>query len=249
MKKDTTRQAVNVVALIAVIAVNALANALPLNGQTTGEISDRFDVYFVPAGYVFSIWGLIYLLLGLMVIRLLVMDGKDLDTPKMRRFIYAFIASSVLNGLWLLAWHSLIPWLSLVVITGLLISLIVAYLHVPDDDLWTKLPISIYLGWISVATLLNITIVLTTTDFFTNVSETLYFIVIILLGIALAYALLRRGDVPYALVFIWAYFAIFIRHFQEENLLLYTTAGMAGILIVLMVLFTVYRNGYALYQE
>jgi hypothetical protein len=59
MKKDTLRQSVNLLAVIATIAINGLANALPLNGQTTGEISDRFQVYFVPAGYVFSIWGLI----------------------------------------------------------------------------------------------------------------------------------------------------------------------------------------------
>ena len=61
MRKDTLRQAANVLAVVATIVVNGLANALPLNGQTTGEISDRFQVYFVPAGYVFSIWGLIYL--------------------------------------------------------------------------------------------------------------------------------------------------------------------------------------------
>ena len=61
MNKDTIRQIVVVLATLATIGVNAMASALPLNGQTTGEISDRFDVFFVPAGYVFSIWGLIYL--------------------------------------------------------------------------------------------------------------------------------------------------------------------------------------------
>ena len=61
MKKDTIRQIVVVVAVLATIVVNGLANTLPINGLTTGEISDQFEVYFVPAGYVFSIWGLIYL--------------------------------------------------------------------------------------------------------------------------------------------------------------------------------------------
>ena len=61
MRKDIVRQWVNVLAVVVVIAVNGLANALPINGQQTGEISDRFPVFFVPAGYVFSIWGLIYL--------------------------------------------------------------------------------------------------------------------------------------------------------------------------------------------
>ena len=58
MNKDTLRQVAVILGIIAVITINILANALPLNGLDTGEISDRFDIYFVPAGYVFSIWGL-----------------------------------------------------------------------------------------------------------------------------------------------------------------------------------------------
>ncbi len=57
--KDIYRQVAVVVSVIATIVINTLANALPLNGFNTGEISDRFAVYFIPAGYVFSIWGLI----------------------------------------------------------------------------------------------------------------------------------------------------------------------------------------------
>ena len=76
MKKDTLRQTVNVLAVVATLALNGLANAIPLNGQTTGEISDRFQVYFVPAGYVFSIWGLIYLaLIGFAVYQALPASG------------------------------------------------------------------------------------------------------------------------------------------------------------------------------
>ncbi|MFP4078391.1 MAG: tryptophan-rich sensory protein [Candidatus Izemoplasmataceae bacterium] len=231
------------------VGMNTLANALPFFGRTTGEVSEAFPNPLTPSGFAFSIWGLIYVLLGIMVIRLLMMDGEDLSTPSTRLFITAFIASSIFNGLWLLAWHSLISWLSLLVMVGLLASLVLAYLNVPQNEWWMKVAISIYLGWISVATLLNVTIVLTTTDFFVNVSETLYFIAIIILGIGIAFALLRQGDVPYALVFTWAYFAIFIRHLQEDNLLFYTTAGTAGILILLMVLFTVYLNGYGLYPD
>ena len=64
MNRDSVRQWINVLSLIAMVVVNALANILPLNGLNTGEISDRFEIYFVPAGYVFSIWGLIYLALA-----------------------------------------------------------------------------------------------------------------------------------------------------------------------------------------
>ncbi len=61
MSKDTLRQVANVLSVIIAITVNILASALPLNGQNTGEISDRFQVFFVPAGYVFAIWGIIYI--------------------------------------------------------------------------------------------------------------------------------------------------------------------------------------------
>ena len=61
MNNDRVRQILVIVAVLAMITVNIMANALPINGQNTGEISDRFDVYFVPAAYVFSIWGLIYM--------------------------------------------------------------------------------------------------------------------------------------------------------------------------------------------
>ena len=63
MRKPNLRQMVVILALLAMLTVNGLANALPLNGQTTGAVSDRFEVYFVPAGYVFSLWGVIYLAL------------------------------------------------------------------------------------------------------------------------------------------------------------------------------------------
>jgi hypothetical protein len=97
VRKDALRQAVNVVALLATIALNGLANALPLNGQTTGEISDRFDVYFVPAGYVFSIWGLVYLALTAFVIYQALPSQQD--NPRLRRIGYLFALSCAANVL------------------------------------------------------------------------------------------------------------------------------------------------------
>jgi hypothetical protein len=95
MKKDIIRQFVNVLAVVAVLVVNGLANALPLNNQTTGEISDRFQVYFVPAGYVFSIWGLIYL--GLLAFAVFQALPAQRDNPRLRRVGYLFAASCVAN--------------------------------------------------------------------------------------------------------------------------------------------------------
>lgn len=93
--KDTLRQIANVFALLATIVVNGLANALPLNGLSTGEISDRFEVYFVPAGYVFSIWGLIYLALVAFAIYQALPAQRE--NPRLRRVGYLFVLSCAAN--------------------------------------------------------------------------------------------------------------------------------------------------------
>src|SRR3990172_10942580 len=101
--KDTLRQIVVGITLIATIVVNGLANALPINGQNTGEISDRFDVYFVPAGYVFSIWGLIYL--GLIVFAFYQALPVQQDNPRLNRISSLFALSCLANISWLFLWH------------------------------------------------------------------------------------------------------------------------------------------------
>jgi len=127
MGRDRVRQWVSLLALMVTIAVNGLANALPLNGQTTGEISDRFQVYFVPAGYVFSIWGLIYLGLGVFAIYQVLPAQRD--NPRLRRVGYPFAFSCLANVAWLLLWHYEVFPLTLVAMLALLLSLIAIYLR------------------------------------------------------------------------------------------------------------------------
>lgn len=91
------------IAYLAVIVVNALANILPINGQTTGEISDRLPVLFTPAGYVFSIWSVIYILLGIWIAGFWVRLRKD-ETPSAQISLY-FILSAIFNITWLFLWH------------------------------------------------------------------------------------------------------------------------------------------------
>ncbi len=95
MNKDTVRAIIVAVAVVAVIAVNGLANALPINGLNTGEISDRFEVYFVPAGYVFSIWGLIYLALATYAVYQALPAQRE--NEPLRRVGYLFALSCLAN--------------------------------------------------------------------------------------------------------------------------------------------------------
>ncbi|MCO5183725.1 MAG: tryptophan-rich sensory protein [Anaerolineae bacterium] len=103
MKNNALRQALVIIALGATITINALANIVPINGLNTGQISDSFDVYFVPAGYVFSIWGLIYLALaGYAIYQAL---PAQRNNERLRSIDGLFIASSFFNSAWIFAWH------------------------------------------------------------------------------------------------------------------------------------------------
>lgn len=157
---DIGRQAAVVAALAGTIAVNGLANALPLNGRTTGEISDQFPLKITPPGYVFAIWGLIYGgLIGYAIYQAL---PAQRDNERLRRMAWPFVLSCAANVAWLFLWHYGQYRLTLGAMLGLLISLIAINLRIGRGEpaplaekLFVRLPFSIYLGWISVATIIN----------------------------------------------------------------------------------------------
>ena len=101
--KDTLRQTANLVTVLIALTVNILASALPLNGQNTGEISDRFAVYFVPAGYVFAIWFFIFV--GWIAFAIYQFQPSQKESPRLRRLGYLFAISNLFNAAWLFAWH------------------------------------------------------------------------------------------------------------------------------------------------
>src|SRR5512143_803880 len=103
MSKDAPRQIANILSVVLALTVNVLANALPLNGQNTGEISDRFKVYFVPAGYVFAIWGVIYI--GWIAFTVYQALPAQKEKPRLRRLGFLFALSGVFNAAWLFCWH------------------------------------------------------------------------------------------------------------------------------------------------
>jgi hypothetical protein len=220
MKKDTLRQAVNVLAVLATITINGLANALPLNGQTTGAISDRFRVYFVPAGYVFSIWGVIYLaLLAFAVYQAL---PAQRENPHLRRIGYLFALSCLANVVWLFLWHYEVFPLTIVAMLALLALLIAIYLRlgvgrvrVSTAETWlVHVPFSIYLGWVTVATIANATSLL---DYLQwsgwGISPEVWTVIMLIAGAVIASAVsLTRGDIAYMLVIVWAFAGIAVKH-------------------------------------
>ena len=246
MNSDKFRQAIVVVMVIATIVVNGLATALPLNGQTTGEISDRFEVFFVPAGYVFSIWGLIYLGLGAYAIYQAI--PAQSDNQRLRRIGVPFTIASLANIAWIFLWHYEQFPLTLLAMLTLLVSLIVIYLRleigraeVPTSKRWSvHVPFSIYLGWITVATIANVTSLL---DYLNwsgwGISPEVWAVIMLIAGVVIASAVsLTRGDIAYLLVLIWAFVGIAMKH--QGTALVAPTAWITSGLVLVMLMVGVF---------
>jgi len=218
--KDTLRQIVVVLSVIVTIVINTLANALPLNGLNTGEISDRFQVYFVPAGYVFSIWGLIYI--GLIAYAIFQALPAQKTNPRLRATGWWIALGGLANSVWIFLWHYEQFPLTIFAMLLLLATLIITYLRLNinrgkaplGERLAVHLPFSIYLGWITVATVANLTDVL----YYLNwngfgISPEIW-MGIILLAVLVIVALVNftRRDIGYTAVILWALIGIGVKH-------------------------------------
>ncbi len=220
MDKHLLRQIINVVAVVVTITMNILANALPLNGLNTGEISDRFIVYFVPAGYVFAIWLLIYV--GLICFAVYQALPAQRENPRLVSVGYLVVLSCVANVAWLFLWHYEQFVGTLFAMLALLGLLIVVYqrlgigrIKVSTAERWlVQVPFSVYLGWITVATVANITDVLFYLQWSGwGISAETWFVIVLgaVAAIATSVALLR-SDVAYLLVLVWALIGIALKH-------------------------------------
>ncbi len=219
MKKDLFRQILIVITFLFTITANGLANALPLNGQTTGTISDSFNVVFVPAGYVFSIWGIIYLLLaGYTLYQAL---PSQRENPSLRRIGFLAALSNVLNGAWIFFWHfNLYVW-TMVIMLALLATLIAIYLRLgigtqkfTTTEKWlVSVPFSVYLGWITVATIANATALLKYSGWSGwGLDGQAWTVILLIAGVVISAAIsLRHRDIGYALVLVWAFTGIAVK--------------------------------------
>jgi hypothetical protein len=205
---DRLRQVSVVLVLVGVLVMNYLATALPLAGRDTGEISDSYPTLVTPAGYVFAIWGVIYLaLIGYAIYQALPAQASN---PHLRSIGWVFALNGGFNVLWLWLWHNLwIGW-SLLVMLCLLATLIVIYLRLREASAWLRLPFSIYLGWISIATIANASIFLVDAGWGRfGLPEVTWAVVILSVGALIASIVAwRERDLAYVGVFVWAYLGI-----------------------------------------
>ena len=236
----------NMIVFVVMVTINALANALPIAGMSTGAISDAYPNLFAPAPLTFSIWGLIYFLLALFILyQLGLFNGKSGDDMRaVKRIGGWFIVSSLANTAWIFSWHYQIIPVSIVLMVVILMSLIFTYLNIIREPLskkekfFVKLPFSVYFGWITVATIANATVLLVSLGWNGfGLSESLWMIVALAAGLVIGMAtLLKTKDIPYGLVILWAYAGILNKHLSASGFNGQYTSVVTAVIIALAVI-------------
>ncbi len=237
-KTLTYRQMLNLFATLAVIIVNALANGLPINNQTTAQVSDRYPTLFTPAGYVFAIWGVIYLaLLAFSIYQIL---PSQQDSAYLDSVGILFMLSCVANVAWILLWHYDLIYLTLIAMLGLLLCLALTYWRlgigksrVPKAEKWlVHVPFSIYLSWISVATIANLAAALVRLNWSgCGISPQVWTaLAVIVAGAIGAVIALTRKDIAYIAVAVWALLGIAFKSGQRPWVM--TVASIVALVLI-----------------
>lgn len=232
----------NLVFFAGMIVMNYLANALPLNNKTTGDLSDSFPNLFVPAGITFSIWGIIYLLLAAWC----VVQFKASNQPVVSGIGWIFSLSCALNALWIIFWHYEKLPLSLIVMIGLLLSLIYINIYIRDLPFGIiKAAFGVYLGWICIATIANVTALLVHYNWSGfGISEEIWTIIMILSGALIAALAIGRMTNPFVgLSVVWAFTGIIIkRHTDHQSIVIASAVAIIIVTIVTIYGFVKYNT-------
>lgn len=227
----------NLLGLALVLTLNTLANALPINGMTTGQISDLYPSLFTPIGFTFSIWGIIYLLL--IVFGLAQFFIKDQSYFK--ELSLWFMLSCIANASWILVWHYLFTTASVVVMLVLLYSLVQIFVILQKNAVtktqWftIKLPFVFYFSWICVATIANISALLVSMGWDGGFLSAEYWTVTMVIIAALLglYISIQFKEPAFLLVLLWAFFGIYSKWIETEHEIIANTARIAAIVLAI----------------
>jgi len=228
-KRERDWQMAAVVAFVVMMVMNWLAASTTyLGGTDTAAVSDSYPNLFAPAGYTFAIWGVIYLLLGLFMFRMFdIWKPKKpaLSQGEFNTVTRLFMITSLLNAAWLMAWQYRVLWASVILMAALLVSLIMINTLTRDKDftarewLFVRVPFSVYFGWITVATIANISTWLVSLGWDRwGQSEGFWMVLVLLAGAVVGLATMRRNqDWAYGAVIIWGYTGILVKHLSESG--------------------------------
>jgi hypothetical protein len=228
MKNLTVIKSLNILAFLAMVYVNYLSNALPINGNTAGELSDKYVNYFVPAGLTFAIWGVIYswlmVFLGFQIASFFKKSIAETVDPIIEKIGWLFVLSCILNAIWLLAWHYEFVGLSVLIMFSFLGNLLYLFIKIGVGktkvnklEKWISHgPFSIYVGWISIATIANFTALLVDSQWTGfGVDGANWAKIMILIGlIIVSFVMITRNAIFFGFVVLWAFWGIHLKRSQ-----------------------------------
>ena len=233
---EKIRQILVPIATIGVIFVNYLAGTGKINNVTPGFISDKYPTHITPAGYAFSIWSLIYI--GMIGFSIYQMLPSQADNPRFRAIRTVYLLNCVANCAWIYLWHYEQIIAALGVIFLLLATLVYINIKLQNTETATeawlsKIPFSIYFGWVTVASILNATIALVylgvaTSDFTAQILGAGLIIIAVILGILMRFKL---NLTAYPVAVAWALTAIAVAH-GGKTIIVVTSAIAVIILLV-----------------
>jgi hypothetical protein len=230
----------NVILFVGMVVMNYLANALPLNNKKTSEISDSFPNLFVPAGVTFAIWGVIYLMLAVYCVVQFTSDNQAIISE----FNWLFSLTCIFNALWIVAWHYERLPLSLIITLGLLVSLIYINNIIKPEHLGViKASFGIYLGWVCIATIANVTALLVYYKWNGwGLSEVAWTNIMIIAGAIIVSFTIYRVNNPFiGLAVIWAFVGIIIKR-QSDIKSIVLTAAIAILIVSLITVWGFFRK-------
>ena len=256
MNKYKLLAILNSLGLVGTLVVNYLATSLPINGKDTGELSDAYPNLFVPSGFTFSIWGIIYLFLIAFIVYQFI--GIDLKNSKSVNFLsrisFFFIFTCILNMLWIYMWHYQMLIASVLIMTCFLLCLIYIYVSlevgkrkVSSTEKWfVHVPFSIYLGWITVALIANITALLVHLDWNGfGITEIIWTVIMISIASFIGIMVHNdRRDNAYLLVLIWAFYGIFSKRSDIGGLAdtVALAAAFGGVLLLITLVMGLFKK-------
>jgi len=227
------------------VVTNILANILPINNLNTGQVSDSFGNLFAPIGITFAVWGVIYLLLFIYAFYQLFnyQSQNEQHHGLLTKVGVWFSISSIANTIWIFAWHYQVMWLSLILMTVILICLIAINLVLRRIDFDLKhnflirVPFTVYFGWITIAMIANVTVFLVAINWnMFGISPELWTITILIIGAIIAFmAILFYHSFVYGFVVIWAYIGIALKHLSP----IYFNSQYQGIIMTVYIIIAI----------
>lgn len=255
MQKDKLRQFAVVLGIVLLIVMNYLSNIGAFGGQTNGNVSRKYQTLVTPAGYAFSIWGIIFL--GLVAFAIYQALPSQRTNPRFRAVGWWVVLNAFCNAIWSPLFNNERIGLALMVILVMLFSLVIieqrllAKPHMPLVDInqdatlpesststaqtWlARIPFSIYFGWLTVATILNVAVFLKATEFsLMGLSEPMWAIIILIVGLLVGTVIFNRyRSVAYILVFAWAYIAIAVEQSNYSQVQLVAEVGAISAVVL-----------------